>query len=104
MAAMGTFQEQRRERKIVVSLVSCKEMAGLEDRLSSCVRQVEVRYRVEVELNTGMVVVGNQILQSYHGASATAASSLVNSSSSPPSNWSGGAQGVWAPGGLLEAA
>ena len=65
---------------------------------------MEVRYREEVELNTGMVVVGNQILQIYLGASLTAASSRVNSSSSPLSDWSGGAQGVWAPTGLLEAA
>ena len=36
-------------------------LAGLQDHLSSCVRQVEVRYKVEVELNTGMVVVGNPI-------------------------------------------
>ena len=60
---------------MVVGLVFCREMAGLEE-----------------------------IQQSYLGSSATsAASSLVSSSSSPPSDWFGGAQGVWAPGDLLEA-
>ena len=38
---------------MLLGLASCREVPGLEDRLSSCVRQVEVRYSVKVKLVTG---------------------------------------------------
>ena len=46
MATQGTVQGQMKERKLAVGQVSCREIAGLEDWLSSCVRQVEVRLMV----------------------------------------------------------
>ena len=37
----------RRERKLEMGFVSCREGVGPEDSPSSCVRQVEERYRAE---------------------------------------------------------
>jgi hypothetical protein len=43
--SQGTLS--RRKRKLTVGIVYCREVAGLDDSLSSCMRQVEERYRVE---------------------------------------------------------
>ena len=47
MVAQGPIRGQRRKRKLTVDLVYCREVAELDDSLSSCMRQVEERYRVE---------------------------------------------------------
>ena len=61
--AKGPVRGQRREGRLVVGLISCSQLAGLEDHLSSCVRQVVERYGEGVEL----VVGGNQSLQGQLG-------------------------------------
>mgnify|MGYP006906398873 CR=1 FL=1 len=43
--SQGTLS--RRKRKLTVGIVYCREVAGLDNSLSSCMRQVEERYRVE---------------------------------------------------------
>ena len=45
LGSQGTHS--RRKRKLTVGIVYCREVAGLDDSLSSCMRQVEERYRVK---------------------------------------------------------
>ena len=46
MAHGSQGTHSRRKRKLTVGIVYCREVAGLDDSLSSCMRQVEERYRV----------------------------------------------------------
>ena len=47
MAHGSQGTHSRRKRKLTVGIVYCREVAGLDNSLSSCMRQVEERYRVE---------------------------------------------------------
>ena len=46
MVAQGPVKDWRK-RKLAMGFVSCREGAGPEDSRTSCVRQVEERYRAE---------------------------------------------------------
>ena len=58
MAHGSQGTHSRRNRKLTVGIVYCREVAGLDDSLSSCMRQVEERYRVEVMEELGGDVQG----------------------------------------------
>ena len=47
MAHGSQGTHSRRNRKLTVVIVYCRVVAGFDDSLSSCMRQVEEKYRVE---------------------------------------------------------